>query len=48
MDIRYDLPKYKVFRNGKFVEERFQIDDLWNETFVTFLIGCSFSFESAL
>jgi uncharacterized protein YcsI (UPF0317 family) len=30
------------------VEEREEIVDLWREDFVTFLLGCSFTFERAL
>eukprot|EP00347_Sterkiella_histriomuscorum_P015119 403358247 len=48
LDIRSDLPRYKVYRNGEFIEERLDIKDLWQNDFVCFLIGCSFSFESAL
>lgn len=47
-DIRTDLPRYRLFRNGKFIEEQKEILNLWNEDFVGFLIGCSFSFEEAM
>lgn len=47
-DIRTDLPLYKIFRNGEVQETREAIEDLWREDFVTFLLGCSFSFEEAL
>ncbi|MCP3028026.1 putative hydro-lyase [Halobacillus sp. A5] len=47
-DIRTDLPKYRIFRNGKFTEEVKDIRSVWQEDFVTFLIGCSFTFEKAL
>ena len=43
-----DLPGYRVYRNGEFAEERNDISAIWQQDFVTFLIGCSFSFESAL
>ncbi|MES2401917.1 MAG: DUF1445 domain-containing protein, partial [Pseudomonadota bacterium] len=43
-----DVPGYRVYRDGEFVEERSDISDLWQKDFVTFLIGCSFSFESAV
>ena len=43
-----DLPGYRVYRDGEFVEERTDIAALWQDDFVTFLIGCSFSFESAV
>jgi len=47
-DLRTDLPAYRVFRDGKFQEERSDIVDLWQDDFVSFLIGCSYSFEAAL
>lgn len=47
-DLRTDLPKYRVFRNGVFVEEKEDICDLWTDEMVGFLIGCSFTFEEAL
>ncbi len=46
-DVRTDCPRYKVFRTDR-VEERGEILDLWREDLVTFLLGCSFTFESAL
>jgi uncharacterized protein YcsI (UPF0317 family) len=47
-DIRTDVPLYKIFRHGKVAETREDITDLWQGDFVTFLLGCSFSFEEAL
>jgi uncharacterized protein YcsI (UPF0317 family) len=47
-DLRSDLPTYKIYRNGKFEESRHDITELWQDDFVSFLIGCSFSFEEAL
>jgi uncharacterized protein YcsI (UPF0317 family) len=47
-DIATDVPGYRVYRDGEFVEERTDIAALWRSDFVSFLIGCSFSFESAL
>ena len=47
-DIRTDLPSYKIYRHGKFEESRHDIKDLWQDDLVTFLIGCSFSFEEAI
>lgn len=43
-----DLPGYRVYRNGEFVDERSDISALWQKDFVSFLIGCSFSFEDAV
>jgi uncharacterized protein YcsI (UPF0317 family) len=47
-DIRTDLPRYRVYRHGQLVEQRTEILDLWTNDLVGFLIGCSFTFESAL
>ena len=47
-DIRTDLPRYRVYKYGEMVEETTDLIDLWQDDFVFFLIGCSFSFEEAL
>jgi uncharacterized protein YcsI (UPF0317 family) len=47
-NVATDVPGYRVYRDGEFVEERHDIAALWRDDFVTFLIGCSFSFESAV
>jgi uncharacterized protein YcsI (UPF0317 family) len=48
LDLRSDVPGYRVFRDGKFVEERADIGALWRDDLVAFVLGCSFSFEEAL
>jgi uncharacterized protein YcsI (UPF0317 family) len=48
LDIRTDVPRYRVFRDGELVEERGDISALWREDLVAFILGCSFSFEQAL
>ncbi|WP_311221550.1 MULTISPECIES: putative hydro-lyase [unclassified Acidovorax] len=48
IDIRSDLPQYRVWRHGKLVQEVSDVSDLWRPDLVTFILGCSFSFESAL
>ena len=48
IDIRSDLPSYRVFVDGELVDEVNDIRELWQDDFVAFLIGCSFSFEWAL
>lgn len=48
LDVRTDIPKYRVFSNGSLKEERGDINDLWNKDLVTFVLGCSFTFEEAL
>ncbi|GAA6135509.1 putative hydro-lyase [Oceaniserpentilla sp. 4NH20-0058] len=47
-DIRSDVPKYRIWRNGALVEEVTDITNIWRDDLVTFLLGCSFSFEEAL
>ncbi len=47
-DIRTDLPGYRVYRNGEFTEEVESLEPLWRDDLVSFLLGCSFSFEAAL
>lgn len=48
IDLRHDLPLYRVWRDGELVEEPIDIADLWRDDMVSFAIGCSFSFEDAL
>jgi uncharacterized protein YcsI (UPF0317 family) len=47
-DIRTDLPRYRVYKNGQLVEEPTDLTPYWSADLVSFLIGCSFTFESAL
>lgn len=47
-DLRTDLPRYRVWKNGELVAEPTEIGDLWRDDFVSFVIGCSFTFEAAL
>jgi uncharacterized protein YcsI (UPF0317 family) len=48
IDLRRDLPRYRVWRNGELVEEPGDVAALWRDDLVAFVIGCSFSFEQAL
>lgn len=48
LDIRTDLPKYRVWRKGELVAEPTDIRDVWRDDLVAFVLGCSFSFEEAL
>jgi len=48
IDIRYDVPLYNIYKNGKLVYTVKNIIDYWNSNFIAFAIGCSFSFEDAL
>jgi uncharacterized protein YcsI (UPF0317 family) len=48
LDIRTDLPRYRVWRDGAIVDEPSDIKRWWRDDLVAFVIGCSFSFEEAL
>jgi uncharacterized protein YcsI (UPF0317 family) len=48
LDIRTDLPSYRVFRDGEYDGDVVSIEDLWRDDFVVFALGCSFSFEEPL
>lgn len=47
-DLRTDLPRYRVWRDGELADEPTDVVDVWRADLVTFLIGCSFTFEWAL
>jgi uncharacterized protein YcsI (UPF0317 family) len=47
-DLRTDLPRYRVWRNGELVDEPTDITRYWRDDFVSFVIGCSFTFEAAM
>jgi uncharacterized protein YcsI (UPF0317 family) len=48
-DLRTDVPRYRVFRSGQLESpEPADIRDLWRDDLVSFLLGCSFTFENAL
>ena len=48
LDIRTDVPRYRVWRDGEVVEEPTDITAHWRDDLVAFVLGCSFSFEEAL
>jgi uncharacterized protein YcsI (UPF0317 family) len=48
LDIRTDLPRYRVWRHGELAAEPTDLRTLWRDDLVTFVLGCSFSFEHAL
>ena len=48
IDIRTDVPRYRVFREGALAEELTDISGLWTDNLVTVALGCSFTFENAL
>ena len=47
-DIRTDLPRYRVWKDGELVDEPTDVTPWWQDDLVGFLIGCSFTFEAAL
>ncbi len=48
LDIRTDVPRYRVWRDGALIDEPTDLLGWWRDDLVTFAIGCSFSFEQAL
>lgn len=48
LDIRTDIPLYRVWRDGELVSEPASVEDVWRGDLVSFVIGCSFTFEEAL
>jgi len=47
-DLRTDLPRYRVYRRGRLEAEETDIIKHWTPDLVAFLLGCSFTFESAM
>ena len=47
-DLRTDIPKYRVWKDGHLAAEPDNILEYWRDDLVAFLLGCSFSFEGAL
>lgn len=47
-DLRTDLPRYSIFEKGEFKEETDTVADVVDRDMVSFLLGCSFSFENAM
>jgi len=47
-DMRTDIPLYNIYRKGKLERTVKEIRSLWEKNFVSFLLGCSFSFEEAM
>jgi uncharacterized protein YcsI (UPF0317 family) len=48
LDIRTDIAKYRVYEHGVLKQEVADLNALWREDLVSFILGCSFSFEEAL
>ncbi len=47
-DLRTDLPRYRVYRQGELVDDPTDLHAWWRDDLVAFLLGCSFTFENAL
>ena len=47
-DIRTDVPGYRIYAEGQFSAEVPSLADHWTDDLVSFLLGCSFSFEQAM
>ena len=47
-DIRTDIPGYRVYEDGRLVAEVDSLLSYWRDDLVSFLLGCSFSFETAM
>lgn len=47
-DLRYDIPKYRILRNGQLADEVTNIAGYWRDDLVAFLLGCSFTFETTM
>lgn len=48
LDLRTDLARYRVWRDGSIAGEPQDVRDLWTDDMVGFVLGCSYSFEQAL
>ena len=48
IDISRDVPEYNVFHDGQYESKVYDLDEYWQDDFVIFALGCSFSFEEAL
>lgn len=47
-DLRTDIAKYRIYRNGEQVDEVTDASPYWRDDLVAFLLGCSFTFEQAM
>lgn len=47
-DLRTDIPRYRVYRHGVLADEVDDIIAYWRDDLVSFLLGCSFTFEHPL
>ncbi len=47
-DLRSDLPRYRVWQHGELIDEPADVHRYWRNDLVSFLIGCSFTFDAGL
>ena len=47
-DLRYDIPRYRIYKKGELTNEVTNLDKYWRDDLVAFLLGCSFSFEGPM
>jgi uncharacterized protein YcsI (UPF0317 family) len=47
-DVRTDVLRYCVYRYGELIDEPHDLFAWWRDDLVSFLLGCSFTFENAL
>ena len=47
-DLRTEIPGYRIYRHGELTAEVDSLVDHWQDDLVSFLLGCSFSFETAM
>lgn len=47
-DLRFDIPKYRIFKKGVLEDEVLDIEKYWTKDMVAFLLGCSFTFETPM
>ena len=47
-DMRTDIGAYRIYENGQLTAEVDSLEPYWRDDLVSFLLGCSFSFETAM
>ncbi|MEM7407307.1 MAG: putative hydro-lyase [Pseudomonadota bacterium] len=48
IDIRTDIGSYNIFRDGELTGRVRDVCEVWRDDLVSFVLGCSYSFEEAL
>ncbi|SNS37578.1 Uncharacterized protein YcsI, UPF0317 family [Tardiphaga sp. OK246] len=48
LDIRTDIPQYVVWKDGEAIDGPYEVTKYWRDDLVSFVIGCSYSFEEAM